>query len=169
MGVLCWTVMLNQIYVRTVIIFTSVRSLLRKIQCFDSSCFHFTGIHNHLYVHSPLFLNENETKESNSLPDALLSCENWSCFWHLWSTDSHRLAMLLFTFIVVHGEHTLINMGFSKAWTVWIQYLRFWLNQIFIESAKIKPLVQDFVRVVAHFRPVKKNPAKNKLNTRWEN
>ena len=27
---------------------------------------------------------------------------------------------------------------------------------------------QDFVRVVAHFRPVKKNPAKNKLNTRWE-
>merc|ERR1712186_64972 len=27
---------------------------------------------------------------------------------------------------------------------------------------------KDFVRVVAHFRPVKKNPAKNKLNTRHE-
>ena len=27
---------------------------------------------------------------------------------------------------------------------------------------------QDFVRVVAHFRPVKKNPLKNKLNTRME-
>ena len=27
---------------------------------------------------------------------------------------------------------------------------------------------QDFVRVVAHFRPVKKNPVKNKLNTRME-
>merc|ERR1712112_601091 len=27
---------------------------------------------------------------------------------------------------------------------------------------------KDFVRVVAHFRPVKKNPAKNKLNTRME-
>ena len=25
---------------------------------------------------------------------------------------------------------------------------------------------QDFIRVVAHFRPVKKNPSKNKLNTR---
>ena len=29
-------------------------------------------------------------------------------------------------------------------------------------------LFQDFVRVVAHFRPVKKNPLKNKLNTRME-
>merc|ERR1712013_167389 len=27
---------------------------------------------------------------------------------------------------------------------------------------------KDFVRVVAHFRPVKKNPVKNKLNTRME-
>merc|ERR1712086_583788 len=27
---------------------------------------------------------------------------------------------------------------------------------------------KDFVRVVAHFRPVKKNPLKNKLNTRME-
>merc|ERR1711936_172217 len=27
---------------------------------------------------------------------------------------------------------------------------------------------KDFVRVVAHFRPVKKNPTKNKLNTRME-
>merc|ERR1712115_12796 len=27
---------------------------------------------------------------------------------------------------------------------------------------------KDFVRVVAHFRPVKKNPSKNKLNTRME-
>merc|ERR1712142_591825 len=27
---------------------------------------------------------------------------------------------------------------------------------------------KDFVRVVAHFRPVKKNPQKNKLNTRME-
>merc|ERR1712086_747446 len=27
---------------------------------------------------------------------------------------------------------------------------------------------KDFVRVVAHFRPVKKNPAKNKVNTRME-
>merc|ERR1712223_2130653 len=27
---------------------------------------------------------------------------------------------------------------------------------------------KDFVRVLAHFRPVKKNPAKNKLNTRHE-
>ena len=26
--------------------------------------------------------------------------------------------------------------------------------------------LKDFVRVVAHFRPVKKNPSKNKLNTR---
>ena len=29
-------------------------------------------------------------------------------------------------------------------------------------------IFQDFVRVVAHFRPVKKNPLKNKLNTRME-
>ena len=29
-------------------------------------------------------------------------------------------------------------------------------------------IIQDFVRVVAHFRPVKKNPVKNKLNTRME-
>ena len=27
---------------------------------------------------------------------------------------------------------------------------------------------KDFVRVVSHFRPVKKNPSKNKLNTRLE-
>ena len=27
-------------------------------------------------------------------------------------------------------------------------------------------ILQDFVRVVVHFRPVKKNPSKNKLNTR---
>ena len=28
--------------------------------------------------------------------------------------------------------------------------------------------LQDFVRVVSHFRPIKKNPIKNKLNSRME-
>jgi hypothetical protein len=28
--------------------------------------------------------------------------------------------------------------------------------------------LQDFVRVLAHFRPIKKNAEKNKLNTRME-
>jgi Ca2+-binding EF-hand superfamily protein len=28
--------------------------------------------------------------------------------------------------------------------------------------------MQDFVRVLAHFRPIKKNAEKNKLNTRME-
>ena len=30
----------------------------------------------------------------------------------------------------------------------------------------VQRYLKDFVRVVAHFRPAKKNPAKNKLNTR---
>ena len=29
-------------------------------------------------------------------------------------------------------------------------------------------ILQDFVRVVSHFRPIKKNPIKNKLNSRME-
>jgi len=35
-------------------------------------------------------------------------------------------------------------------------------------SGEEKVDFKDFVRVVAHFRPVKKNPSKNKLNTREE-
>ena len=57
--------------------------------------FSLFNIHNHIYFHV------TESKESKSLPDVLSSCENWSCFWHFWSTDSHRLAMSFFTFIVV--------------------------------------------------------------------
>jgi len=43
------------------------------------------------------------------------------------------------------------------------------VHAFFYESKKgeeEKVDFKDFVRVVAHFRPVKKNPSKNKLNTR---
>ena len=37
------------------------------------------------------------------------------------------------------------------------------------ENIKINSnIFQDFVRVVSHFRPIKKNPLKNKLNSRME-